>query len=108
MTNRNKLLKSIERTQFAYKLYLKNKKYIQANRLYNANKEIYNLLQEFLYECKPEESEVVCQYIFHLEDWFLQFDSAKETIQKLDESFVFLRLDGGIPFPVEILEILRK
>lgn len=102
---REKLKRAIQRSENAYQYYLDSKKYFQALRILKANQIIYELLNEFIYSCKDEELEAVETYIFHLEDWMHQFQREQEG-KNLADSFVFERLEGGIPFPKKIKEIL--
>ena len=55
----NKILILNERSHYAYKEYLSNKKYYQAKRIYSSNKELLSLLSEFQFSCKPDLLEIV-------------------------------------------------
>lgn len=97
---KSKLLRAIQRSEFAYSAYIENKKYFQALRIYKANKIIYDLLEEYLLLCDEKDIELVCNYLFHLEDWFNQFDEKSKGINmELSSKFVFERLNYAIPFP---------
>ncbi|AZA85006.1 hypothetical protein C1637_22260 [Chryseobacterium lactis] len=104
MTINNKLLRALDRSEKAYALYLHNKKYFQALRIYNANKNIYELLNEYIYTCEEKDTPLVIEYIFHLEDWFNQFETEEST--NLADVFVFHRLEGAISFPKNFKNIL--
>lgn len=104
---KNKLLRAIQRSEFAYSAYLKNKRYFQAIRIYNANKVVYGLLEEFLFLCEEKDIEIVCNYLFHLEDWFNQFENKnKEEKMELSSEFVFERLENAVPFPKDFKDKL--
>jgi len=104
--NKKKLKRAIDPSQTAYKLYLVDKKYYQALRIRKANKNVYELLEFFLYECGEDEVEIVQNYLFHLEDWFNQFESECIGVG-LNDDFVFTRLERGIPFPKEFKNYLQ-
>lgn len=91
---------AIERSQLAYNLYVEDKMYYQAMRIYNANTRIYELLERYLYEVDTKGKEEVCDYLFHLEDWFAQFDKQVETLQpELEDEFIFERLTKSKAYP---------
>lgn len=97
---KTKLLRAIQRSEFAHVEYKKNKKYFQALRIYKANQLVYQLLEEYLYVCEKEDIEEVCKYLFHLEDWSNQFqyETQNKNIE-LSKEFVFQRLAFSIPYP---------
>ena len=103
---RIKILKN--RSEFAYKEYLKNKKYYQAKRIYNANTELIDLLKEFQFICDDNILVDLYKYIFHLEDWFLQFEKLEEEVGYLDEDFGFIRLEHSFQFPSEFFNKLNE
>lgn len=95
----NLILKlAIDRSEKAYKLYLSNKLYFQALRIYKANQIVYRLLQDYQLICNSDEQEYVCNYIFHLEDWMLQFKHAELKVKNPTEVFIFERWEGAVPF----------
>lgn len=102
---KNKLKRAIHRSERAYQAYLENKKYFQALRIYLANEVVYDLLNQFIFECEESELSLVEEYIFHLEDWFYQFE--KESEQKdLEDEFVFDRLENSFSFPSQFKKVL--
>lgn len=102
------LIFQIQRSQKAYDLYLKNKYYYQALRILSANKEIYRLLTENAGFWTDDNKDKIIGYIFHLEDWFQQFEQLRKTNNPtLETPFVFIRLQESIPFPKDILECLK-
>ena len=108
MKTKNKLIIAIERSQAAYQNYGLDKKYIQALRIYNANQEVYKLLQKLLYQSKTNKEEIF-NYLFHLEDWFATFESAVESGQpQLGDFFAFERISGSIAYPKEFYSNLKK
>lgn len=106
-STRLRLKRAIERSEAAYGLYVQDKKYYQALRIKQANTEVYNLLQSFLYECKDSEVGIVHDYLFHLEDWFHQFEALEMNGTSLESEFVFARFIDSPPFPQNILTILQ-
>lgn len=105
----NKLQKAIGRSQSAYELYVSEKKYFQALRIKFANTSIYELLESYLYECTEDEIEGVQQYIFHLEDWFNQFEELENDLPSLESEFVFQRLKDSPEYPKRFVnKILLK
>lgn len=101
--------KAIGRSQKAYELYISEKKYFQALRIKYANTAIYELLEIYLYECTEDEIEWVQQYIFHLEDWFNQFEKLENDLPSLESEFVFQRLKDSPEYPkIFVNKILLK
>jgi hypothetical protein len=98
---------NIERSQRAYSLYCVNKNYVQALRIFRANIEIYNLL---ISNCEVWlQPQPIIDYLFHLEDWFEQFKNLEKNMSpKLEDEFIFERIDTSIPFPKDILKNLKK
>jgi len=103
---KKKLRRAIDRSQAAYGLYITDKKYYQALRIKKANEKVYELLESFLYVCEDQELEVIHQYLFHLEDWFEQFEDLEKKQIQLDSEFVFTRFDASPEFPKTIVNIL--
>jgi len=109
MILKNKLLIAMDRSQMAYELYGRNKMYYQAQRIYKANIEVYNLLQEFLYIAEPKDSKAIINYIFHIEDWVEQFNSSVHILEPRPEDlFVFERLLNSIEYPKDIYKIIKS
>lgn len=96
--NKKRINLAIIRSEKAYRYYLKDKLYFQALRIYKANEILYNLLQEYQLNCSNEEQEKICNYIFHLEDWMLQFEDNKIKVKSPIEIFIFERWKESIPF----------
>lgn len=104
-----KLIKSIDRSEFAYKLYSETKMFYQAQRIYKANKLIYSQLQKYFHKCENHNNESILNYIFHLEDWFTQFELLEKINQpNLEDIFIFERLKKSIPYPVTFKEFLKS
>ncbi len=99
----------IQRSQLAYDLYIKEKKFYQALRIYKANKSIYKLLTEngHLWNNIPGKS--ITEYIFHLEDWFEQFDRLKgSSVIDLEDEFMFSRFQESPPFSNNIIDLINN
>ncbi len=94
-----KLQIAIRRSQAAYNLYVPEKKYFQALRIKSANLNVYEILEVYLYECEENEKEAIQQYIFHLEDWFSQFEELEKAEPDLESEFVFERFKNSPEFP---------
>lgn len=101
----NKLIRAIKRSELAYSHYVENKQYFQALRIYKANQKIYELLNEFIFSCPDQLVSDVINYIFHLEDWFEQFDQHSSGKQ-LSDRFVFDRMDYSIVFPSDFKQLI--
>ena len=104
----NRILRSIARSEKAYTYYMLNKRYNQALRIYKANIVIYELLQEYCLICPKEKIDLVFEYIFHLEDWFAQFNKLEKSNPDLNDSFTFDRLEYGISFPKDFKNQINK
>ena len=101
------ILFHIKRSQLAYDFYKKEKKLYQALRIYKANQAIYTLLIEngHLWKHVPDNS--IIEYIFHLEDWFEQFDHLASSVKfNLEDEFVFNRFEHSPPFSNKIIDLI--
>lgn len=103
-----KIIRAIQRSQMAYERYKDNKLYYQALRIYRANVELYDLLNEFLYECENHLQMEVINYLFHLEDWFEQFKELETTNPMLGDRFVFKRFKDSPSFPNSFIQLISK
>lgn len=103
-----KIIVAIERSQFAYRLYQPKKLYYQALRIRQANKEIYTLLTAYQYVCSESIRESVFLYLFHLEDWFLQFKLLKASNVEATDTFVFERFQDSPPFPEKFITLIKS
>jgi hypothetical protein len=105
---KKKLQRVIERSENAYEAYRKQQLYFQAIRIYQANIQLYGLLEDYLLECEDTEQEAVCEYLFHLEDWMNQFKAYEEKNPAYTSSFIFDRWEGAIAFPKQFVEKLKS
>lgn len=103
-----KLLRAILRTEAAYTSYVESKRFHQALRIFSANQYIYEVLCNYSLECPIEFLEEVFNYIFHLEDWFAQFESLMVSKPQLEDVFVFNNLQFGIHYPRNFKELLQN
>jgi hypothetical protein len=109
MNSITKLIRVIERSELAYQLYLKEKKYFQAIRIYNSNKMIYTILESMLLEDNSLDKKKIVDFLFHLDDWFSQFNETLESRSfVLNEMFVFERIEGMFPFPKDFVLMLKN
>lgn len=108
MKLKEKIIRSIGRSTIAYDLYKKDKMYYQALRIFKANKKIYKLLVQYSYCCDESTVEEVYRFIFHLEDWFEQFNKFTTNSIQLEDVFVFERLKNSIPFPSDFINKLHS
>lgn len=108
MSNYILLKNNIERSQKAYELYKNNANYHHALHIYHANKVIYEELNKLLNSKMVDVSfkNKVYNYIFHLEDWFLQFHLHEKQVSELEDKFAFAPLEFNIPFPANFVEDL--
>ncbi|WP_374449210.1 hypothetical protein [Cloacibacterium normanense] len=106
MNKKQLLIRAIKRSEAAYEIYVVRKKYHQALHIFRANEAIYQLLASYLEDCEEQELQTIFQYIFHLEDWFSQFSELQATSPKLEDTFVFNKLQDGIPYPKDLLSKL--
>lgn len=108
MKGKEKLIRAIRRSEKAYELYKDGMCYFQALRILKANKKIYFLLEEFIFECEEKDLEKVFLYIYHLEDWFENFEHAQDKQPGLGDLFVFERFAQSPPFPKNFIEEVLK
>lgn len=107
METKDKLIRTIYRSELAYSNYCDQKYFFQAFRIYKANMKVYLHLEEYLLECPNEIKEDVCIYLFHLEDWLNQFEYHQKNTQPTDV-FIFERWSGGIAFPKDFVQLLKN
>ena len=108
MSNLNLVKNNIERSQKAYDLYKTYPNYHHALHIFNANKVIYEELNKLLASDKLSYSfrNQIYNYIFHLEDWFLQFGLYEKHVEGLEEEFIFEPFKHSIPFPTNFIKDL--
>lgn len=108
MTTRNKLILAIERSEAAYSYYIESPLFFKAQRIYNANRQVYYLLESYIFE-EEQEKEAIFQYLFHLDDWFGKFQY-EITIRrpKPEDNFLFECTLGAIEFPKSFVSILKR
>lgn len=104
------LTNNIKRSEQAYQIYRKNKNYHNALHIFHANEIVYEELNASLkaQSLNNELLEETTNYLFHLEDWFLQFSILKRTVNNPEQDFSFLPLKDNIPYPSHFLELLNK
>ncbi len=108
MKLKEKIIRSIGRSTKAYDLYKNDKMYYQALRIFKANTKVYELLVQFSYSCDEAIVQEVYHFIFHLEDWFEQFNKFASNPTQLEDVFVFERLKNSIPFPSDFINKLHS
>ena len=96
------------RSTSAYNLYREDRMYYQALRIFSANKKTYKLLVQYSYDCDEAILKEVHNYIFHLEDWFNQFNKYANNTIELETEFVFERLKNSIPFPSDFINKINS
>lgn len=104
-----KLFRAITRAEKAYSEYLNDKLFYQAQRILKANTVIYSLLEAYLLECEESQMGETIKYLFHLEDWFQQYNESIETKKpELEDTFIFTRLKKSPPYPKNFINSLKK
>jgi hypothetical protein len=104
-----KLIKAITRSESAYKKYLSGKEYFKALRIYKANKLVYKHLLKLYLKNSAINDEIILEYIFHLEDWFEQFNDLKnKNNPNLQDIFIFYRFNDSPEFPSNFVNLLKK
>lgn len=104
------LINNIRRSEAAYKVYSEHPSYHHALHILHANKKVYACLNDLL-EIEVMTKEIctkVFDYLFHLEDWFLQFSVLEKEVGDIEERFSFDSLKNSIPYPSDFLESIRK
>ena len=107
---KRKIMIAIDRANAAYKLYIDEKKYLQAKRVYKSNKVLYNLLQDCMYDKCITDYESYFSFLFHLEDWFEQFKAHELELEKtlnLNSVFIFDRYKNSPEFPKNFLNTIK-
>ena len=108
LSSSSNLIQALERSELAYQLYLKDKMYFQAFRIYNSNILVYDILESMLLENNELDKKSIIKFLFHLDDWFSQFNEAvKSHSFALNDTFVFERVEGMFPFPKDFISELK-
>lgn len=110
MADYTALINNIKRSEAAYRIYSKHPNYHHALHIFHANKKVYTCLNDLL-ELEVMNKEVsikVFDYLFHLEDWFLQFSALEKKVENIEDRFSFDSLKNSIPYPSNFLESIRK
>ena len=110
MSKNTLLINNIKRSELAYCNYKLHPNYHHALRIYYANKKIYKQLNRLLEVDSLDEKYLIdiFNYLFHLEDWFFQFNLLEnKTIQPQDE-FIFEPFIYSISYPKNFMELLLK
>ncbi len=102
----NALINNIRRSEAAYRVYQQGLMYHQALHIFHANEKIYDELNCLLDNNNIDlaMSKKIFNYIFYLEDWFLQFSKLEEEIKTLEDRFSFESLKYSIPYPSSFLD----
>ena len=104
-----RLYVNILQSEYAYRLYLKDRRYYSAKRIYLSNLEILDSLNEYKYIVDRESVDAVINYIFHLQDWILQFNETEKVLVGIEDIFAFQKLVNHIPFPKSFVNnVLKK
>jgi hypothetical protein len=108
MKSITKLKKSILRSETAYKKYLAGKEYYKALRIQKANKMVYKYLVKIYSKETTINDALFLSYIYHLEDWFEQFEDLRlKENPSLEDLFVFTRFKDSPEFPTTFLNELK-
>lgn len=108
MSKYTALINNIQRSQLAYELYSKCPNYHHAMHIFRANEKVYDCLNNLLQldTINSQMSKKVFNYLFHLEDWFLQFSIMEEQVENIEGKFSFDPLQNNIAYPSDFLESL--
>ena len=100
------LINNMQRAEVAYQKYKICPNYHHAKHIYHANKTIYEELNKLLSQPANFSYDIkqVIDYIFHLEDWFLQFEKLEGSIEDLEQEFIFMPFKSFISFPQNFKE----
>ncbi|WP_058369141.1 hypothetical protein [Psychrobacter sp. ENNN9_III] len=106
----NALINNIKRSEAAYKVYQKGLTYHQALHVFHANKKIYDELILLLNNNSLDTSmsKKIFNYIFYLEDWFVQFSKLEKEVDSLEDRFSFESLKNSIAYPESFLDDVIK
>lgn len=114
------IINNIKRSEFAYLLYKRNPSYHHAKHIWYANNMVYIGLNDYLgnYQINKEKRELIFAYLFHLEDWFLQYQELEAQFLKekgeqrksinLEQEFKFLPFIENIPYPQNFIREFLK
>lgn len=95
------LINNMQRAEVAYQNYKISPSYHHAKHIYHANKMIYEELNRLLSQPANFSYDIrqIIEYLFHLEDWFLQFEKLENSIEDLEQEFIFMPFKNFISFP---------
>jgi hypothetical protein len=96
--------KLIEISQLAYEDYSLGRTFFLAKRIYSVNKIIYNELWEYV-EHSNDNVKGISEYLFHLHDWFEQFDQAATKVKLPTDTFIFERWENSKSFSINFYKL---
>lgn len=106
----NALINNIKRAEAAYRVYQKGLKYHQALNVYHANKKVYDELNHLLNDNNMDATlnKKVFNYLFYLEDWFLQFSKLEKEVNDPEDRFLLTPLKNSMLYPADFLRDIVK
>lgn len=109
MFDYTKLINNIKRSEFAYKAYQNDKNYHHALHIFYANEIIYSELTDLLRQKDLADNilESIFNYLFHLEDWFLQFTILEQDESNPEQDFIFGALKNTTSYPADFVKELK-
>lgn len=94
----------IARTQSTYEIYKANPIYINANRIYKANRYLYKLTESLIFDV-PNLAEEIVKLIWHLDDWILLYEKkVSKDKPNINDVFIFDTNDNYMRYPKEIID----
>mgnify|MGYP003607618749 FL=1 len=103
-----KLINNLARAEMAYQRYKTVPNYHHAMHIYHANKVIYEELNVILSQTLRTSpvKELIINFMFRLEDWFLQFEQLEKQTHHLEQEFIFQPLSNAVTYPKDFIEKL--
>ena len=103
------LMISLERCDFAQKLFQENKKIHQGLRLKAAYKKLIEIIEYNLHHSEDVNREALITLLFYVEDWIHNFENElKKAGDNLDLAIELPVFENTISYPTEYLESLKS
>jgi hypothetical protein len=103
------LLIALERCELNYLEYKTNPVFFKSYRLFESNLSLFAALEDFLLSDENHNNNEIVSFLNHLSDWLLSYKYYYNILEpRLDDEFIFDRVEGMMPYPSEFVEFLKK
>ncbi len=107
MNFRKAIKRKIELSQTAFQMYLSSRTFASAVVLREINLDACKHVMHHTGEFDDEEWVAISQLVVHWNGWLQQFEfEQKARLPKLDDEFIFERVEGLTAWPKQINEVI--